>query len=292
MYRRYSAALVKGEPPPGHGEVVPASDVRDVRSHGDVVPASDVQDARGRLGRHEEPVSPDLLTASFPIAMRGYRREAVDSHIERLNRVIAELEMNRSPRSAVRAALDRVGEQTAGILRQARRAAEEIVTQAREEADEITGRATAEARELIVDVSDDADRVRAEAAEQVRSATQEAEALLAAARQEAERVAARAQADADELRRQLSEELETRRAGAETKMLELRADTDSVREERYELLAEIRQFADQAKALASEAVERLPDGTEDGESALDQQDTGVGQVAAAHDEEVDGGDGV
>jgi cell division septum initiation protein DivIVA len=286
---------VKGEPPRSHGEVVPASDVRDVRSHGEVVPASDVQDVRGGLARHEEPVSPDLLTASFPIAMRGYRREAVDSHIERLNRVIAELEMNRSPRSAVRAALDRVGEQTAGILRQARRAAEEIVTQAREEADEITGRATAEARELIVDVSDDADRVRAEAAEQVRSATEEADALLAAARQEAERVAARAQTDADDLRRHLSEELEARRAEAETKMLELRADTDSVREERYELLAEIRQFADQAKALASEAVERLPDGTEtlteDRESALDQNDKGVGQVAA-DGERADGSDRV
>jgi DivIVA domain-containing protein len=69
-----------------------------------------------RLERHEEPVSPDLLTASFPTAMRGYSREAVDSHIERLNRVIAELEMNRSPRSAVRHALEKVGEQTAGDL--------------------------------------------------------------------------------------------------------------------------------------------------------------------------------
>lgn len=282
---------MKGEPPwDGHDEVVPASDAQDVRSHGEVVPASDVQDVRSRLGRHEEPVSPDLLTASFPIAMRGYRREAVDSHIERLNRVIAELEMNRSPRSAVRAALDRVGEQTAGILRQARRAAEEILTQAREEADEITGRATAEARELIVDVSDDADRVRAEAAEQVRSSTEEADALLAAARQEAERIAARAQAEADELRRQLSEELEARRVEAETKMLELRADTDSVREERYGLLAEIRQFADQAKALANEAVERLPDGTGGRDPALDQEDTGVGQVAT-NGEQVDGSDG-
>ena len=126
-----------------------------------------------------------------PISMRGYSREPVDAHIERLNRVIAELEMNRSPRSAVRNALDRVGEQTAGILRQARRAAEEILGSANEEADEITSRAAAAARELIVDASDDADRSRAEAAELVRGAREEAEGLLAQAREDAARMASK-----------------------------------------------------------------------------------------------------
>jgi cell division septum initiation protein DivIVA len=249
---------------------------------GEVAGAADVQDARGRLARHEEPVSPDLLTASFPITMRGYSREAVDSHIERLNRVIAELEMNRSPRSAVRHALDRVSEQTAGILRQARGAAEQIQASAREEADEITDRAAAEAREMIVDASDDADRTKAEAAERLRTAREGADALLAAARQEADRIVARAQTEADALRSQVLEELEARRAEAERTMLQLRADTEAVWDERHELLAEIRQFADQAKALAGAAVERLPDAAgstvQDGEAVED--DTGVMQVAA------------
>jgi len=267
---------VKGEPPP--------------TEHGEVAPAPDVLDMRGRLARHEEPVSPDLLTASFPIAMRGYSREAVDSHIQRLNQVIAELEMNRSPRSAVRHALDRVGEQTAGILRQARGAAEEILASAREEADEITDRAAAEARELIVDASDDADRTAAQSAELLRRSREQADDLLAGAQEQAERIVAKAQAEADELRRQVQEELDARRAEAESSMLELRADTQAVWEERHELLAEIRQFADQAKAVAMEAAERLPDEEDElpdePEPAL-EQDTGVMQVAADGEESGD-----
>jgi cell division septum initiation protein DivIVA len=226
---------------------------------GEVASAPDVPDAGSRLSRHEEPVSPDLLTASFPIAMRGYSRDAVDAHIERLNRIIAELEMNRSPRSAVRHALDRVGEQTAGILRQARVAAEEIVASAREEANEITHRAVAEARELIVDASDETDRSRAEAAQLLHGAKEDAATLLARAREEADRIAAEAQSHADEERRQLAEELEARRVEAETRMLELRADTGAVWDERHSLLEDIRTFAAQARALADEAVGRLPD---------------------------------
>jgi cell division septum initiation protein DivIVA len=268
---------VKGEPPPTeHSEAAPP----------------DVLDMRGRLARHEEPVSPDLLTASFPITMRGYSREAVDSHIQRLNQVIAELEMNRSPRSAVRHALDRVGEQTAGILRQARGAAEEILASAREEADEITDRAAAEARELIVDASDNADRTAAQAAELLRRSREQADELLADAQEQAERIVALAQAEVDEQRRQLQDELDARRAEAESTMLELRADTEAVWEERHELLAEIRQFADQAKAVASEAVERLPDEAdelaEESEPTL-EQDTGVMQVAADGEEPGDSG---
>jgi cell division septum initiation protein DivIVA len=249
----------------------------------EVEPVADVQDASSRLARHEEPVSPDLLAASFPISMRGYSREPVDAHIERLNRVIAELEMNRSPRSAVRNALDRVGEQTAGILRQARGAAEEIIGSANEEAEEITSRAAAAARELIVDASDDADRSRAEAAELVRAAREEADGLLAQAREDAERMASQAQSEADDLRRQLAAELEARRAEAEARMLEVRADTDAVWEERHDLLGEIREFAAQARALASEAVQRLPDQTEDEAAAA--EGAAPGPVAGDPDEE-------
>ena len=237
---------------------------------------ADVQDARSRLARHEEPVSPDLLAASFPISMRGYSREPVDAHIERLNRVIAELEMNRSPRSAVRNALDRVGEQTAGILRQARAAAEQILSSANEEAEEITSRAAASARELIVDASDDADRTRAEAEELLRAAREQADGLLAQARGDAQRTASQAQSQADQLRLQLAEELEARRADAEARMRELRADTDAVWEERHDLLGEIREFAAQARALASEAVQRLPDQAEDEAEAPETAESGPG----------------
>jgi len=48
----------------------------------------------------------ELLDVSFPVAVRGYERGAVDAYIRRVNRVIAELKVSASPTAAVRHALD------------------------------------------------------------------------------------------------------------------------------------------------------------------------------------------
>src|SRR5262245_52054499 len=58
--------------------------------------------------RHYVPA--EILDVSFPIAVRGYERRAVDEHITRVNRVIAELKVSASPPAAVRHALDVAGE--------------------------------------------------------------------------------------------------------------------------------------------------------------------------------------
>ena len=42
-------------------------------------------------------VPQDILDVSFPVAVRGYDRRAVDAHIKRVNRVIAELTVRGSP---------------------------------------------------------------------------------------------------------------------------------------------------------------------------------------------------
>ncbi|HEX2496539.1 MAG TPA: DivIVA domain-containing protein, partial [Gaiellaceae bacterium] len=107
----------------------------------------------------------DVRNVSFPGSVRGYDRDAVDAYVERVNAVIAELEIGSSPKAAVRHALEQVGEQTAGILQRAREAAEEITASARQEADASTARAKAEASELVVEASTRADRAQAEAAE-------------------------------------------------------------------------------------------------------------------------------
>src|ERR1700751_3705277 len=65
------------------------------------------------------PVPPNLRDVSFRTAVRGYERREVDRYVERANHLIAELEITRSPESAVRHALERVGEQTSGILQRA-----------------------------------------------------------------------------------------------------------------------------------------------------------------------------
>ena len=122
------------------------------------------------LGREPEPVPLDVRDVSFGVALRGYNREQVDSYVEHVNRVIAELDVTRSPQNAVKLALDRVVEQTAGVLEQAREAAEELTATAVAEADHATRRARVEAQELL-------ERARTESAELVDNAAAEAEQL-------------------------------------------------------------------------------------------------------------------
>jgi DivIVA domain-containing protein len=56
-------------------------------------------------------VVPAERNVTFTGSRRGYDRGAVDAYVERVNRLIAELEVTRSPQAAVRHALERVGEQ-------------------------------------------------------------------------------------------------------------------------------------------------------------------------------------
>jgi DNA segregation ATPase FtsK/SpoIIIE, S-DNA-T family len=104
----------------------------------------------------------EMRSVSFPTTLRGYDREAVDAYVERVNRLIAELEISRSPESAVKHAVAEVTEQTRGILEQAHVTAEEITAQSRAQADdrlqlaeregaEIREAAEARVRELDVD---------------------------------------------------------------------------------------------------------------------------------------------
>src|SRR5689334_20627668 len=55
-------------------------------------------------------VPASLRDVSFSSAVRGYDRREVDAYVKRVNHVIAELEIGQSPESAVKHALDRVGE--------------------------------------------------------------------------------------------------------------------------------------------------------------------------------------
>src|SRR5438132_12018107 len=54
----------------------------------------------------------DARQVEFPAALRGYDRAAVDRYVERMSRLITELEMSSSPEAAVRHALDEVSDET------------------------------------------------------------------------------------------------------------------------------------------------------------------------------------
>jgi DivIVA domain-containing protein len=192
-------------------------------------------------------VPTEIRNASFPVSVRGYDRHAVDAYVLRVNRVIAELEVSRSPQAAVRHAVDRVSEQTKAILQEARESAEKITDTAREEAAQIMAEAKAKAADLVVNADSDADRVKAESQQHLADTQAEADGILA-----------RAQAEAAEQRRQAEEELAELHSQAEARMRELQADTEAVWQERDGLLDEIQGMAGRLQDAAREAAARVP----------------------------------
>lgn len=216
-------------------------------------------------GEARSHVPADIRNVSFPASMRGYDRAAVDAYVRRVNRVIAELEVTRSPQAAVRHAVERVSDQTKAILEEARDSAEQITATAREEGDQILAAAKAEAAELVVNAGAEASRVEAEA-----------EQLMARTRAEAEEILARANADAEQRRRQTEEELTALHKEADGRMQELAADTAAVRKEREELLDDIERMATQLHDAASAAAARFVATDGDAESSVvDSEQTAV-----------------
>jgi DivIVA domain-containing protein len=194
-------------------------------------------------GEELHDVPAEIREVSFPLALRGYSCEVVDAYVDRVNRVIADLEVRRSPRAAVRQALDRVGDQVGGILQRAREAAEEITSTAHQEGEEIAARAKAEAAELVVQASAQADRER-----------MQAQKTLAQARAAAESAVKQANAEAAETRRRTEEELTALQEQAQARLAELRSDTDVVWSERLRLLDSTRETAARLEAIATKAA--------------------------------------
>jgi DivIVA domain-containing protein len=182
-----------------------------------------------------DPLPEEVRDPSFGASVRGYDRRAVDRYVERVNGLIAELQVSGSPPAAVRHALDRVGEQTSGILQRARETAEEITTSAREEAEETTARAKAEAQEIVARASAEAEAIRARAKE-------ESEATIGHARLEAERCV-----------RQSEEEAASVQEQAEARVRVLQAEIAAVSDERRILLDEVRRIAARLDELVAEA---------------------------------------
>src|SRR3989442_1272286 len=108
--------------------------------------------------RHYVPA--EILNVSFPAAVRGYERHAVDAHIKRVNRLIAEIKVSSSPRMAVRHALEQTEQQVSGLLEQARETADEITTSAHREAETEANGIRAKAADLLVNANAEADATK------------------------------------------------------------------------------------------------------------------------------------
>jgi DivIVA domain-containing protein len=193
-----------------------------------------------------EHVPAEIRNPTFAVAVRGYDRGAVEAYVKRVNRVIAELEVSRTPQAAVRHALDRVGQQTIAVLQEARESADRLMAAAREEADEGRARAKEEAAKLVVNASAEADRTKAESEQLLASTREKASQILDAARTEAAQKLKETEAEIARLR----EEAEARRR-------EIQADTDRVLVQRHDLLEDVNSMAARLQQLATEAASRV-----------------------------------
>jgi cell division initiation protein len=155
-------------------------------------------------GRSQESFVRRLSGVSFPAAMRGYDRAAVDSYVEEVTRIVAELEARQSSETVIKKALDEVGEHTSAILQKAHDSAEEIARRSRVQADDRLQRAEREAEEVQRQIDD-----------WLRQSQQDTEALLAERRRildEMRRLAEELLGVADDSLERL-EELEARVSG-------------------------------------------------------------------------------
>jgi cell division initiation protein len=109
---------------------------------------ADFDTAEFRASRFSRSRADDIADRTFPVAMRGYDRAAVDSFLQEVVQVITDLESRQSQESVVQRAIAEVGEETASILQRAHETAEEIAARSRAQAEGRIQRAEREAELL------------------------------------------------------------------------------------------------------------------------------------------------
>jgi DivIVA domain-containing protein len=105
--------------------------------HTDEIPTQHLQMAGTRAAA--------IRDRTFPVAVRGYDRHAVDEFVLEMAQLVGELEGLQSRESVIQRALDQVGEETAGILQRAHETADEIASRSRAQAEGRIQRADREA---------------------------------------------------------------------------------------------------------------------------------------------------
>jgi DivIVA domain-containing protein len=179
---------------------------------------------RARLAR-------EVRDVDFPVALRGYDRDAVDRYVEQVNRVIAELEVSSSPESAVRHALEEVTEETRGLLERAHETAEEITARSRSRAEDRVQQGAREGEEIRAQAAREADEMREAAGREAQELRQRAEREAAELRQTAERLTQELRdttaRETHELTETAARESEHMRATAEREVREMRARAEA-----------------------------------------------------------------
>lgn len=205
------------------------------------VSKTELRPARGRT------FLPEVTGVEFSASRRGYDRDEVDQFVERVSRIVVELEAMRSPDAVIERALADVGEETSAILRRARKAAEEIIADAESHARDVTEQAEAQARELREEADHYSARTKAQGEEVLKKARAEAEQIVTQARTEASRVREDADAEATRVR-----------GDVDRYRAQVGAHVDQLAQERHRLIEDLRKLADQFHRTADRALEQIP----------------------------------
>ncbi len=248
-----------------------------------------------------ERILKDARSVEFPVALRGYDRTAVDRYVERMSRLITELEMSSSPEAAVRHALDEVSEETRDILQRAHQTAEEITARSRSKADDRLQQAERESEELhesalrraaevrdaakqeatqlretaereTAELRDTADRDVAELRETAdrevtefrENADREVAALREKAARETQHLRATTQRETEETLATARRDAEEMVESAETRARELARSAETIWRERRRLIDDMRAVGDQLVAIGDTEGKRFPRFGEEG----------------------------
>jgi DivIVA domain-containing protein len=260
-----------------------------------------------------ERVLKEARDVDFPIGLRGYDRGAVDRYVERVTRLITELEMSSSPESAVRHALDEVSEETRDILQRAHQTADEIAARSHAKADERLHQAEREAQETRAAAKREADETRETArhdAQELRvmatgevqnlressqretdelreKTTREVAELRESAAREAHELRAAAQRDATEARESARREADQMLESAEARTRDLARSADMIWRERRRLIDDMRAVGEQLVAIGDVEGKRFPrpvaEALPAAEHSGEQRSPTVDEPAAPHD---------
>ena len=267
--------------------------------------------ASGRVigAAERERVLKEARDVDFPIGLRGYQRAAVDRYLERVTRLITELEMSSSPESAVRHALDEVSEETRDILQRAHETADEITARSRAKADDRLQQAEREAKEMLDAAQHEAQETREAAqrdAQELRELTTgEAQSLRETSQREADelreqtvhemvelremaardvhQLRATAQREADEMRGGARREADEMLESAETRNRDLALSAEAMWRERRRLIGDVRAVGEQLVAIGEVEEKRFPRPSEPavGPEHPGEQTSHTGSVPAA-----------
>ena len=159
---------------------------------------------------HGRSTAERIRSKTFPLGLRGYDREAVHSWLDEVADLVERLEEQPPSReTAVKRALDEIGQETAAILQRAHDAAEEIEARSRAQADGRLERAEREAEQTVAEAEERLARLEAD----TRRIWDQRERLLEEMRQLADEVLGVADDAIERMRPPADEAAEAEEAG-------------------------------------------------------------------------------